>query len=112
MVSMCKDVLSDSVKRFVKTSREDLNALLTTSLRLRKFDISCCDYRTPGKETCCRLNYLYSVHFPDTLFPILDQNYRASIHESTRSRFLRSRLQCVIVDEGEVSRDRNLELII
>ena len=39
---MRKDVLYESVKRFVKTRKEDLNAFFTTSLRMRKFEISCC----------------------------------------------------------------------
>ena len=39
---MRKGVLYESVKRFVKTRKEDLNAFFTTSLRMRKFEISCC----------------------------------------------------------------------
>ena len=38
MVSMSKDVLSDSVKRFVDTSKGDLNAFLMTSLWIPKFE--------------------------------------------------------------------------
>ena len=40
--SMCKDILYDSVKKFVKTRKEDLYAFFTASLRIRKFIISCC----------------------------------------------------------------------
>ena len=40
---MRKDVLYESVKRLVKTRKEDLNAFFTTSLRMRKFEISCCE---------------------------------------------------------------------
>ena len=36
------DVLFENVKRFVKTRKEDLNAFFTTSLRIRKFENSCC----------------------------------------------------------------------
>ena len=79
MVSMRKDVLSDSVKRFVETRKEELDAFFTISLGIRSFEISCCDYRTPGKVPCSRLNYLYTGLFPGKLFPILDQNYRISI---------------------------------
>ena len=39
---MRKGVLYESVKRFVKTRKEDLDAFFTTSLRMRKFEISCC----------------------------------------------------------------------
>ena len=39
---MRKDVLYESVKKFVKTRKEDLNAYFTVSLRIRKFKISCC----------------------------------------------------------------------
>ena len=40
--SMRKDILYESVKKFVKTRKEDLNAYFTASLRIRKFIISCC----------------------------------------------------------------------
>ena len=40
---MREDVLYESVKRFVKMRKEDLNAFFTASLRNRKFKISCCD---------------------------------------------------------------------
>ena len=40
---MHKDILCESVKKFVKTRKEDLNAYFTASLRIRKFIISCCD---------------------------------------------------------------------
>ena len=39
---MRKGVLYESVKRFVKTRKEDLNAFFSTSLQMRKFEISCC----------------------------------------------------------------------
>ena len=35
-----KDNLYESVKKFVKTRKEDLNAYFTASLRIRKFIIS------------------------------------------------------------------------
>ena len=38
---MRKDVLSKSIKRFLKTRKEDRNAFFTISLRIRKFEISC-----------------------------------------------------------------------
>ena len=41
--SMRKDILYESVKKFVKTRKEDLNAYFTASLRIRKFIILCCD---------------------------------------------------------------------
>ena len=40
---MRKDNLYESVKKFVKTRKEDLNAYFTASLRIRKFIISCCE---------------------------------------------------------------------
>ena len=40
--SMRKDILYESVKKFVKTRKEDLNAYFTASLRALKFIISCC----------------------------------------------------------------------
>ena len=40
---MRNDILYESVKKFVKTRKEDLNAYFTASLRIRKFIISCCD---------------------------------------------------------------------
>ena len=40
--SMRKDILYDSVKKFVKTRKEDLNAFFTAFLRIRKFIISYC----------------------------------------------------------------------
>ena len=39
---MRKDILYDSVKKFVKTRKEDLNAFFTAFLRIRKFIISYC----------------------------------------------------------------------
>ena len=39
---MRKDILYESVKKFVKTRKEDLNAYFTASLRALKFIISCC----------------------------------------------------------------------
>ena len=39
---MRKDILYESVKKFVKTRKEDLNAFFTASLRIRKFIISYC----------------------------------------------------------------------
>ena len=78
MVSMRKDVLSVSVKSFVNKRKEDLNAFSTTSLRIRKFEISCWIIEPRYKEPCCRLNNLYSSHFPGKLFPLLDQNYSIS----------------------------------
>ena len=41
--SMRKDILYESVKKFVKTRKEDLNAYFTASLRIRKFITSCCE---------------------------------------------------------------------
>ena len=41
--SMRKDILCESVKKFVKTRKEDLNAYFTASLRIRKFITSCCE---------------------------------------------------------------------
>ena len=39
---MRKDVLYESVKKFVKKRKVDLSAFFTGSLRNRKFKISCC----------------------------------------------------------------------
>ena len=38
---MRKDILYESVEKFVKTRKEDLNAYFTASLRIRKSIISC-----------------------------------------------------------------------
>ena len=43
--SMRKDILCESVKEFVKTRKEDLNAYFTAYLRIRKIIISCWVYR-------------------------------------------------------------------
>ena len=40
--SMRKDILYESVKKFLKTRKEYLNAYFTASLRALKFIISCC----------------------------------------------------------------------
>ena len=40
---MRKDNLYESVKKFVKTRKEDLIAYFAASLQIRKFIISCCD---------------------------------------------------------------------
>ena len=40
---MRKDILYESVKKFVKTCKEDLIAYFAASLQIRKFIISCCD---------------------------------------------------------------------
>lgn len=68
MVSMCKDVLSVSVKRFVNKRKEDLNAFSTTSttsIRICNFEISCCDYRTPGIKNLAVDQIIYTlVTFP------------------------------------------------
>ena len=40
---MRKEVLYEIVKNFVKTRKEDPYAFFTSSLRMRKFRISCCD---------------------------------------------------------------------
>ena len=42
LFSMHKDILCESVKKFVKTRKEDLNAFFTAFLRIRKFIISYC----------------------------------------------------------------------
>ena len=39
--SMRKDILCESVKEFVKSRKEDLNACFTAYLRIRKIIISC-----------------------------------------------------------------------
>ena len=44
--SVRKDILYESVKKFVKTRKEDLNAYFTACLRIRKFIISCCEWTT------------------------------------------------------------------
>ena len=40
---MRKDILFESVKKFVKTRKEDLNTYFMASLRIREFMISCCE---------------------------------------------------------------------
>ena len=40
---MRKDNLYESVKKFVKTRKEDLIAYFKAYLQIRKFIISCCD---------------------------------------------------------------------
>ena len=42
--SMRKDILYESVKEFVKTRKEDINAHFTAYLRIRKIIISRCVY--------------------------------------------------------------------
>ena len=37
------------------------------------------NYRTPCKEPCSTLKYLYTGHFPGKLYPVLDQNCLISI---------------------------------
>ena len=44
--SVRKDILYESVKKFVTTRKEDLNAYFTACLRIRKFIISCCEWTT------------------------------------------------------------------
>ena len=58
---MRKGVLYESVKRFVKTRKEDLNAFFTTSLRMRKFEISCCDVPMKLKNNCYLFERLFRV---------------------------------------------------
>ena len=40
---MRKDILYESVKKFEKTRKEDLNTYFTASLRIREFIISRCE---------------------------------------------------------------------
>ena len=56
--SMRKDILYESVKKFVKTRKEDLNAYFTASLRALKFIISCCGllfYTYRNKSAPCAI---------------------------------------------------------
>ena len=41
---MRKDILCESVKEFLKTRKEDINAYFTAYLRIRKIIISCWVY--------------------------------------------------------------------
>ena len=45
---MRKEDLYEIVKNFVKTRKEDPYAFFTASLRMRKFKISCCDWKNAG----------------------------------------------------------------
>ena len=51
---MRKDVLYESVKKFVKTRKVNLSAFFTGSLRNRKFKISCCVMKELEKSSCAK----------------------------------------------------------